>query len=154
MRGGEKVMKETLCAVLGAVGAGIAWLFGGWDASMITLIVFMAIDYITGLVVAGVFKKSEKSENGGLESRAGWKGLCRKGVTLLIVFVAVRLDLLIGTNYLRDGVCIAFIVNEVISITENAGLMGVPIPAVITNAISVLKKKQNETEELAEKDKK
>ena len=147
-------MKETLCAVLGAVGAGIAWLFGGWDASMITLIVFMAIDYITGLIAAGVFKKSEKSENGGLESRAGWKGLCRKGVTLLIVFVAVRLDLLIGTNYLRDGVCIAFIVNEVISITENAGLMGVPIPAVITNAISVLKKKQNETEELAEKDKK
>lgn len=147
-------MKETLCAVLGAVGAGIAWLFGGWDASMITLIVFMAIDYITGLVVAGVFKKSEKSENGGLESRAGWKGLCRKGATLLIVFVAVRLDLLIGTNYLRDGVCIAFIVNEVISITENAGLMGVPIPAVITNAISVLKKKQNEMEELAEKDKK
>lgn len=141
-------MKETLCAVLGAVGAGIAWLFGGWDASMITLIVFMAIDYITGLVVAGVFKKSEKSENGGLESRAGWKGLCRKGVTLLIVFVAVRLDLLIGgTTYLRDGVCIAFIVNEVISITENAGLMGVPIPAVITNAISVLKKRQTETEE-------
>lgn len=147
-------MKETLCAAFGAVGAGIAWLFGGWDASMITLIVFMTIDYITGLIVAGVFKKSEKSDNGGLESRAGWKGLCRKGVTLLIVFVAVRLDLLIGTNYLRDGVCIAFIVNEVISITENAGLMGVPIPAVITNAISVLKKKQNETEELAEKDKK
>ena len=140
-------MKETLCAVLGAVGAGIAWLFGGWDASMITLIVFMAIDYITGLIVAGVFKKSEKSENGGLESRAGWKGLCRKGVTLLIVFVAVRLDMLIGTNYLRDGVCIAFIVNEVISITENAGLMGVPIPTVITNAISVLKKKQTETAE-------
>lgn len=152
MRGGEKGMKETLCAVLGAVGAGIAWLFGGWDASMITLIVFMAIDYITGLIVAGVFKKSEKSENGGLESRAGWKGLCRKGVTLLIVFVAVRLDLLIGTNYLRDGVCIAFIVNEVISITENAGLMGVPIPAVITNAISVLKKKQNETEEPTDKE--
>lgn len=153
MRGGDG-MKETLCAAFGAVGAGIAWLFGGWDASMITLIVFMTIDYITGLIVAGVFKKSEKSDNGGLESRAGWKGLCRKGVTLLIVFVAVRLDLLIGTNYLRDGVCIAFIVNEVISITENAGLMGVPIPAVITNAISVLKKKQNETEELAEKDKK
>lgn len=143
-------MKETLCAVLGAVGAGVAWLFGGWDASMITLIVFMAIDYITGLVVAGVFKKSEKSANGGLESRAGWKGLCRKGVTLLIVFVAVRLDLLIGTSYLRDAVCIAFIVNEVISITENAGLMGVPIPAVITNAISVLKKKQTETEDKAE----
>ena len=145
-------MKETLCAVLGAVGAGIAWLFGGWDASMITLIVFMAIDYITGLVVAGVFKKSEKSENGGLESRAGWKGLCRKGVTLLIVFVAVRLDMLIGTNYLRDGVCIAFIVNEVISITENAGLMGVPIPTVITNAISVLEKKQTETAEPADKE--
>lgn len=64
--------------------------------------------------------------------------------------MAVRLDLLIGTSYLRDAVCIAFIVNEVISITENAGLMGVPIPAVITNAISVLKKKQTETEDKAE----
>ena len=143
-------MKDVLCAVLGAVGAGIAWLCGGWDASMITLLVLMAIDYITGLVVAGVFKKSEKSENGGLESRAGWKGLCRKGVTLLIVFVAVRLDMLIGTSYLRDGVCIAFIVNEVISITENAGLMGVPVPAVITNAIAVLKKKHTDTGSVGE----
>lgn len=54
-------MKDIFCTILGAAGAGIAWLFGGWDASMITLLVFMAIDYITGLVVAGVFKKSEKS---------------------------------------------------------------------------------------------
>ena len=64
-------------------GSALASLFGGWDAALKTLIIFMAIDYITGLIVAGVFKTSEKTENGALESRAGWKGLCRTGVTLL-----------------------------------------------------------------------
>lgn len=84
---------------------------------------------------------SEKTPNGALESRAGWKGLCRKGVTLLVVLVACRLDLLTGANFIRDAVVIAFIANEAISILENAGLMGVPIPVVITRAIDVLKNK-------------
>ena len=101
----------------------------------------MGIDYLCGLIVAGIFKKSPKTETGALESRAGWKGLCRKGVTLLIVLVAYRLDLVMGTNVVKDGVVIAFLVNEVISIIENAGLMGVPIPAVVTNAIDMLNKK-------------
>ena len=65
-----------------------------------------------------------------LESRAGWKGLCRKGMTLLFVLIAVRLDLLMGTNYLRDAVCIAFIANEALSILENAGLMGMPLSLI------------------------
>ena len=97
-------MKEGFCATLGIIGSAIASLFGGWDAALITLIIFMGIDYLTGLVVAGVFHKSEKTANGTLESRAGWKGLCRKGVTLLIVLVACRLDLLIGSNFIRDAV--------------------------------------------------
>lgn len=134
-------MKETIFGAIGAVGAFIASLFGGWDAALMTLIIFMAIDYITGLIVAGVFHKSGKSENGALESRAGWKGLCRKGMILLLVLVGCRIDLVIGSNYVRDAVCIAFIANETLSITENAGLMGIPIPAVITNAIDVLKNK-------------
>ena len=92
-----------------------------------------------GLVVAGVFHKSGKSETGALESRAGWKGICRKGVTLLIVLIACRLDLVMGSNYIRDAVVIAFILNETISIIENAGLMGIPIPAVITKAVDVLR---------------
>ena len=99
------------------------------------------VDYATGLIVAGVFHKSEKTENGALESRAGWKGLCRKGVSLLVVLVACRLDMIMGSNFIRDATVIAFIANETISIIENAGLMGVPIPSVITKAIEVLKKK-------------
>lgn len=134
-------MKNTICAILGIVGSFLASLFGGWDAALITLLIFMVIDYGSGLVVAGVFHASSKTETGSLESKAGWKGLCKKGMTLLIVLIATRLDLVIGTTYIRDAVCIAYIVNETISIIENAGLMGVPIPAVITNAIEVLKKK-------------
>lgn len=134
-------MKEGICSIIGLIGSFIASLFGGWDAALITLISFMAIDYITGLLVAGVFHKSQKTENGTLESLAGWKGLCRKGVTLLIVLVACRLDLVIGSSFIRDAVVIAFVANETISIVENAGLMGIPIPAVITSAIEVLKKR-------------
>lgn len=134
-------MKARILSLIGIVGSGIASLFGGFDAALITLIIFMAVDYITGLIVAGVFHKSEKTENGALESRAGWKGLCRKGVTLLVVLVACRLDLMTGASFIRDAVVIAFVANETISIVENAGLMGVPINPVITQAIEVLKKK-------------
>lgn len=125
----------------------IASLFGGWDAALVTLLIFMGIDYVTGLIVAGVFHTSEKTENGALESRAGWKGLCRKGGTLLVVLVACRLDLMMGSNFIRDAVVIAFVANETISIIENAGLMGIPIPAVITRAIEVLKKRAESEEE-------
>ncbi len=135
-------MKENVFyTIIGIIGGFISSLFGGWSAALTTLCIFMAVDYITGLIVAGVFKKSEKTETGGLESRAGWKGLCRKGVTLIIVLVAARLDMVIGATFIKDGVVIAFIANETISIVENAGLMGVPIPGVIMRAIDVLKKK-------------
>ena len=121
-------------------------MFGGWSDALITLIVFMSIDYATGLIVAGVFKKSKKSESGALESRAGFKGLCRKGVALLIVLVAVRLDIVMHTSYIKDAVIIAFIANESISIIENAGLMGIPVPSVIAKAIDVLKEKDGTPE--------
>lgn len=128
-------------ALIGAIGGAISAAFGGWNSALVTLIIFMTIDYITGLAVAGVFKASPKSQSGALESRAGWKGLCRKGVTLLIVLVATRLDLVMGSTFIRDSAVIAFVANETISIIENAGLMGVPIPGVITKAIDVLKRR-------------
>ena len=137
------MMKDGICAAIGVVGSVIASLFGGWDAALVTLVIFMAIDYVTGLLVAGVFHNSGKTENGALESRAGWKGLCRKCITLLMVLVATRLDLVTGTNFIRDAVVIAFIANETISIVENAGLMGINIPPAITSAIEVLKKKSD-----------
>lgn len=136
-------MKNLVCTGIGTVGATIANFFGGWNAALTTLLIFMAIDYISGLIVAGVFHSSTKTETGTLESKAGWKGLCRKGMTFLIVLVSYRLDVAIGANYIKDAVCIAFIANESISIIENAGLMGVPIPKVIMNAIDVLKNKED-----------
>lgn len=135
-------MKDYVCFAIGAIGSMIAGLFGGWDASLQTLVIFMAIDYITGLIVAGVFHASPKTETGTLESRAGWKGLIRKGETLLIVLVACRLDAVMGSNFVRDAAVIAFVANETISIIENAGLMGLPIPAVIIKAVDILKQKQ------------
>jgi len=137
-------MKEGICTGIGIIGGAIASLFGGWDAALITLVIFMAIDYVTGLIVAGVFHNSRKTESGALESRAGFKGLCRKGVTLLIVLVACRLDTMINSNFIRDAVVIAFVANESISIIENAGLMGVPIPTVLVKAIEVLRRKSDE----------
>ncbi len=131
---------NILYSMIGAVGGFVAMAFGGWSEALITLIVFMAVDYVTGLAVAGIFKKSKKSENGALESRAGFKGLCRKGVALLIVLVAVRLDIIMHTTYIKDAVIIAFVANESISIIENAGLMGVPVPSIIAKAIDVLRK--------------
>ena len=130
-----------ICSTLGVIGSAIAAAFGGWDAGLATLVIFMSLDYLSGLVVAGIFHRSSKTETGSLESKAGWKGLCRKCMTLLFVLVAYRLDLIIGTNYIRDAVIIAFIANELISLVENAGLMGVPMPDIITKAIDILQKK-------------
>ena len=139
-------MKAKLCTLLGVVGSAIAALFGGWDTGLATLIVFMVIDFGSGIVVAGVFHKSRKTETGALESRTGWKGLCRKCMTLFFVLIAYRLDLVIGTNYIRDTVIIGFIANELISIVENAGLMGIPLPAVIQKGIDVLTSKADQPE--------
>ena len=140
-------MKNTICTALGVVGGCIASLFGGWNAALGALIWCMAIDYTTGLIVAGVFHRSPKSAGGGLESHAGWKGLARKFVTLLIVLVAHEMDVLLGIHYIRDAVVVGFCANEIISILENAGLMGLPIPAILTDAIDQLMKKGGERDD-------
>lgn len=137
-------MKNTLLTIIGVVGSGITYLLGGWDMALQTLIIFMAVDYITGLVVAGIFHKSGKTENGALSSKAGLQGIAKKIMTLLMVLVAVRLDILTGTDYIRDAVIIALCGNELISIIENAGLMGVPIPRKLKEAIEVLSRKEEE----------
>ena len=127
------------------IGGIIASLFGGWDMVLQTLVIFMVIDWFTGgILLPGVFGKSPKSPNGAIESRAGWKGLCRKCMTLLYVLIAVRLDTLMGTEYLRDAVCIGFILNEAVSIIENAGLMGIPLPGVLKKAVDILKEQSGD----------
>lgn len=137
-------MKYTLFGVVGIIGSFISNLLGGWDMWLQTLLMFMVVDYVTGLVVAGVFKKSTKTENGALESRAGWKGLCRKGMTLLYILVAAQVDKIAGTDIIRNAVVIGYIANEGLSILENGGLMGVPYPKKLKDAIAVLKSKGGE----------
>ena len=131
-------MKETICTAFGLVVSFLAALFGGLDFALATLLIFMGVDYVTGLMVAA----AGKSPKGKLSSKVGWKGLAKKCVILLLVLVAAQLDVVLGTSYVRAGVCIAFLCNEVISILENAGLMGVPLPAALKNAVELLQKKE------------
>ncbi len=137
-------MKTTLLAIAGTAGGILSYLFGGWSAAMTTLAICMAIDYITGFAVAAVFKKSPKSATGALESRAGFKGLLRKGAILLVVLIAHRLDLALNTTFIKDGVITAYLLNDTVSIIENVGLMGLPMPSVLTKAIDMLKSDENE----------
>ena len=136
-------LKGIFCGAIGVAGGVIINLLGGWDNALAALFICLIMDYLTGLAVAGVFKKSPKTKNGALESRAGLKGLTRKIVMLFFVGVAHTLDILTGTDYIRYTVIIGFICNEVISLIENAGLMGVPIPKVLTKAIDVLKNEED-----------
>ena len=134
--------KTTILTAVGAFGAA---LVGEWDGAIITLLLFMAADWITGLTVAGVFKKSPKSETGALESRVGLKGLCRKGAMLLIVIIAYRLDIMAGLNgILRTGAIITLVCNEALSVLENVNLMGVKYPALIDKVIRQLLGKKND----------
>lgn len=139
-------MKETICMIAGIVGGFIATLLGGWDSALATLVVFMGIDFVTGIVTAAM-GKSKHSSSGSLSSKAGWIGLAKKFCILLMVVVGVRIDILVGTNYIRDTVCISFCLNELLSIVENTTLMGIPYPPVIKKAIDVLQTKVGRTED-------
>ena len=144
------IVVTKLMAVLfgvGAVGSGIiALLWGGWAQPMTVLCILMALDYVSGLVVALVFRRSPKTENGGASSVVGLKGLLRKLFLLLMVAAAYQVDKMLGTSYLRDAVAIAFICNEALSLIENAGLMGIPIPRVLLRGIEALKGKTEEAD--------
>lgn len=135
-------MKETVCTVTGLVGSALCWAFGGWDAAIAALLVCMAADYISGSIVALVFHNSTKTETGAYNSAYGLKGLCKKGLMLLFVLVAVQIDKVLGTAYARDAVCIGFCTNEILSIVENLGLAGIPMPQAITKALEQLQNKQ------------
>ncbi len=139
-------MKETFCLIAGVVGGFIATLLGGWDNALVTLVIFMGIDFVTGVVTA-MMGRSKHSKSGTLNSKAGWIGLAKKFCVLLMVVVGVRIDILLGTTYIRDTVCISFCLNELLSIVENTTLMGIPYPPVVKNAIDVLQTKVGRAEE-------
>ncbi len=133
-------MKELICTVSGLLGAAIVSIFGGWDAALGGLMICMIADYISGTIVALVFHRSKKTRTGAYDSRYGLKGLCKKGLMLLFVVVAVQADRLLGADFVRDAVCIGFSVNEILSIVENLGLAGVPLPKAVVRALEQLQK--------------
>lgn len=140
-------IKNMVFAALAAVGALITQALGGWDVTLRVLVAFMAADYITGLLVAGVFRRSPKTEQGALSSRAGFIGLVKKCDILLLVLLAVMLDNATGSGFIRAGVCLFFTANEGLSVLENLGLMGVPYPRFLRDMLEALRRKSDEGED-------
>ena len=140
-------MKNYVFGIIGAIGSYLAYLLGGWDTGMETLLIILLLDYITGIIVAGVFRKSKKTKSGGLNSSIGLMGIFKKVGELILVMVAVLLDRALNLDIVRNGVIIVLISNEVLSIIENLGLMGVPIPKIIQKAVDLLNDKAGEKEE-------
>lgn len=132
-------IKNGVLATLATVGTFVAHALGGWDAAMQVLVALMALDYLTGILVAAVWQRSNKSSTGALDSKAGFKGLCKKGMILLLVWLGVLLDNAFGTTYVRMAVILFFIGNEGISFLENLGLMGVPFPEFLKKALEALR---------------
>lgn len=137
-------MKNAISCTVGVCGSGLAYMLGGWDTALQTLFLFMVIDYLMGVMVALIFHRSPKTESGGASSIIGFKGLCKKFVMLVFVAIGHRLDILFEMDYIRTGICFALMFNELISITENAGLMGIPIPEPLLRGIDMLNQKGEE----------
>lgn len=124
---------KAIAAVGGAVAS---YLFGGWSTALQTLLIFIVIDYVTGIVAAG--------KNGELSSKAGMRGIGRKVMIFVFVTMGHMADIHVSGGQLhlfRDGVITFFIANEGLSILENAGRMGVPVPDVVRKAIEALKRR-------------
>lgn len=136
----DKVVK-----MLAAVGGAIAGVFGGFDTMLIVLVAFMAIDYVTGLIVAWM-GKSIKTENGHLDSKVGFIGLCKKCLMLVFVLMAALLDRALGTDaaIFRSMVIWFYIANEGLSILENLALADVPFPKRVKQALEQLRNKNDE----------
>lgn len=140
-------MREMFYTIMVGIGSALSYFIGGVDTMFIVLCVFLLVDYVSGVIVAVVFKNSTKTETGKLNSSVSFKGLCKKFFVIVLVGVAHFLDIALGTNFIRGGVIVAFISNETISIIENAGLMGIPIPTVLRKAIDILQEREEESYE-------
>lgn len=128
--------REVSINIITIFGCFFTYLFGEWDKCLIALVIFMGVDYITGVISGYILKK--------LSSDIGRKGILKKLTIIFVVIVAVILDRLInnGTWVFRTLVCYFYIGNEAISIFENAAKMGIPIPKKLVNAMEQLKKEE------------
>jgi toxin secretion/phage lysis holin len=130
--------KYGIFAGIAAVGSMAANQLGGWDASLILLVGMMAADYLTGVLVALLWK-SPKSESGKLSSKAGFKGICKKVAILFAVWIGTLLDAATGAKYIRTAIVLFYIGNEGLSLIENLGLMGVPYPPAMKKALEAMR---------------
>jgi len=129
------VLMKTFIATFGAF---CGYFLGGWDTTLKVLVIMAAIDYLTGVIAAGF--------NGELKSKVGFKGIAKKVVLFLLVAAATQADATVGTNSaLREATIFFFIGNELLSLLENAGRMGIPLPSALTNAVEVLSGKSKKT---------
>ena len=145
----EKInyIKAGFYTIVCMVGGLIGNLFGGLDTQFYALLTCSIIDYLSGGAVAFIFKNSPKTETGGAQSNVGFKGLVKKIFIYLMIIVVVQIDSVVGANgFLRNATIIGFMVNEVLSIIENFGLMGIPMPEAVINAVDILKKKSEQQE--------
>ena len=137
-------MWDKMIRILAAVLGAIAGFFGEWSAALTILVVMMAVDYATGIMLA-VSGKSPKTEGGGLSSKIGFIGLAKKGFIMLIVLIATLLDKAIGNTAMifQTATTFYYIANEGLSILENADLMDVPFPAFIRDRLETMREKES-----------
>lgn len=134
--------------ILAAIGGCIAGLYGGWSGSMTVLVVFMIIDYATGCFCA-LSGKSKKTDGGHFWSSVAFAGLVKKAAIMLIMLMAVMLDRAVGngTSMFQTAAAWFYVANEGLSIVENCGLLGVPVPEALKNALEVLRDKGDKGED-------
>lgn len=126
--------------VTGTIGSLLINLIGKPTEDLIILIILMIVDLIVGFLISAIWQKSTKTDSGKLSSSVMFKGIVKKFLTLVIVVIAYQLDILLAMNAIRHIVIIAFIVEEILSITENIAITGIKIPTIITKALDVLEK--------------
>jgi len=128
--------ETVIRSAAGALGAAAAYIWGPWDAVIAALLAVVALDYVTGVCCAAILKE--------LNSAVGFKGLAKKVFIFVLVGLSALLDRLVpATNgAIRTAVCMFYIANEGISILENAGRMGLPLPQPLKDALARLKEKE------------
>lgn len=130
------MLKDKLEMLIGVLGGVCSYLLGGWDILMPTIIIFMILDYVSGVSASWLTKS--------LSSEIGYKGLLKKCMIIVMIIMSVRLDSILGDEMIfRNVVTFFYISNEGISIIENCVKLGLPIPTKIKNALEQIKEENN-----------
>lgn len=137
----EAYIKNAVLAGLAGIGSFLARALGGWDTAVTLLVVMMAADLVAGVAVAAVWKRSPNTKTGGLSSRAAFQGFTRKIAVMVLVCIGHLMDAVLGADYIRTATVCFFIGSEGLSLVENLGLMGVPLPGFLKKALEVLRDK-------------